>query len=275
VLGRVENSRERPQGGVGDLDVHGGLSCGLVPQDLQVEGGEQAGLCGRVQAGQDVPGQRQVIQQGWVCGLGDDRLEGVHLGFDLFAFVVELGEPVGDPGPHRGRGGVGRVRGELFQAEDLSFLGGVDLLEPDAQGSQLGVPVRGRVGVGGGELGGEQFGAAGAEHMLGEEQRHDLVQPDLRGLDGPGVIGVVGGVLEPGGGVRALVVHQCAGAVGLAAHPAAAVPAPDPPPVDIGPRGGRMLGQPGAVPAGAVLEPDVLGGVPGVPVDDGRVGQLR
>jgi hypothetical protein len=92
----------------------------------------------------------------------------------VIAFVVEFGEPVCDPGPHRGRGGVGRVGGELFQAEDLGFLGGVDLLEPGGQGGDLGVPVGGGVGVGGGELGSEQFGAAGAEDVLGEEQRHDL-----------------------------------------------------------------------------------------------------
>ena len=62
VLGRVENGGQRPQGGVGDLDPDGGLPVGLVPQDLQVQGGEQAGLSGGVQAGQDVPGLREVIQ---------------------------------------------------------------------------------------------------------------------------------------------------------------------------------------------------------------------
>ena len=45
------------------------------------------------------------------------------------------------------------------------FCAGVDLLEPGAEGGGAGVTVRGRGGVGGGELGGEQPGAAGTEHV--------------------------------------------------------------------------------------------------------------
>lgn len=61
-LGGVEEGGEGAQGGVGDLGVDGGLAGGLVPQDLDVERGEQAG--------QDVPGQGQLVEQGRVGGLG-------------------------------------------------------------------------------------------------------------------------------------------------------------------------------------------------------------
>jgi hypothetical protein len=84
--------------------------------------------------------------------------------------VLEFGERFGDPGSHGGRGGVGR---ELLEAEDL---GGVDLLEAGGQGGGLVVAVGGGVG------GGEQFGAAGAEDVLGEEQAADLVQLLLEAL---------------------------------------------------------------------------------------------
>jgi hypothetical protein len=77
VLGRVENTRQDAQGGVGDLDPDGGLPVGLVPQDLQVEGGEQAGPGGGVQAGQDVPGEREVVQQAGVGGLGHGLGQGI------------------------------------------------------------------------------------------------------------------------------------------------------------------------------------------------------
>jgi hypothetical protein len=109
VLAGVEKLGEGLQGGLGDLGEDGGLLAGLVPQDLQVERGEQAGFEAGVRAGQDVPGQREFIEQGGVGGLRGRRLQGVELGLDLLALAVELGEPVGDPGPHRGRGGVGGV----------------------------------------------------------------------------------------------------------------------------------------------------------------------
>ena len=44
VLAGIEKRRQGPQGGLGDLGEDGGLPAGLVPQDLQVEGGEQAGF---------------------------------------------------------------------------------------------------------------------------------------------------------------------------------------------------------------------------------------
>jgi hypothetical protein len=55
--------------------VHGGLAAGLVPQDLQVERGEQAGLEAGVQAGQDVSGQRELVEQGGVGGFGGDTVD--------------------------------------------------------------------------------------------------------------------------------------------------------------------------------------------------------
>ena len=140
------------------------------------------------QAGQDVPGQGQLVEQGGVGGLGGDGGQGVELGLELLAFVVELGEPVADAGAHGGGGGVGGVGGEFFLGQDLGFLRGLVLPDLGRQGGGLGVAVGGRGGVGGGELGGEQLGAAGAEDVVAEEQAGDRVQGGLGGLDRAGVI---------------------------------------------------------------------------------------
>jgi hypothetical protein len=109
-------------------------------------------------------------------------LQGGELGLDLFALVVEFGEPGDDPGSHAGRCGVGRLGRELFQADDLGVLRGVELLDPGGQGSPLLVAAGLGVGVGGGELGGEQRGPAEADDVLGEEQGDDLVQLLSRGF---------------------------------------------------------------------------------------------
>ena len=85
VLAGVEEGGEGAQGGLGDLGEDGGLAAGLVPQDLQVERAEQAGLEVGVQAGQDVSGQRELIEQGGVGGLRGRRPEGVELGLGLSA----------------------------------------------------------------------------------------------------------------------------------------------------------------------------------------------
>ena len=163
----VQDAGEGLEGGFGDLGEDGGLAAGLVPQDLQVEGLEQLGFELRGQAGQDVPGQRQLVEQGGVRGLGGGLGQGGQLGFELLAFGVELGEPGADPAAHRGGGGVGRVGGEFFEFQDAGVLAGLDPLEPGGQGGGLGVAFGGGGRVGGGELGGEQPGAAGAEHVLG------------------------------------------------------------------------------------------------------------
>ena len=141
----------------------------------------------------------------------------------------------------------------------------------------MGVAVGGRGGVGGGELGGEEVGAAGAEDVVAEEQPGDRIQAGFGGLDGAGVVRAGGGVPRVLGVVRALVVHvgPGGGGVGDAAHPAAAVPAPDPPPVGIRALGGGVAAEPGAVAAGGVFLAGRLGGVPGGPVHDRRVHRLR
>jgi hypothetical protein len=166
VLAGIENAGKSVEGGVGDLGEDGGLPAGLVPQDLQVERVEQAGFEVGGQAGQDVPGQRQLLQQRGVGGFGGGDGQGGEPGLGLLTVGVQFGEPGGDAGAHRGRGGVVRVGGELFQGQDLGVLRGLELLEPGLEGRCLGVAVRG----GGGELGGEQGGAAGTEDVGGEEQ---------------------------------------------------------------------------------------------------------
>ena len=79
------------------------------------------------QAGQDVPGERELVEQGRVGGPGGGRGQGGELGVELLAFGVQVGEPGADPAAQRGGGGVGRVGGELFEFEDAGVLGGVDL----------------------------------------------------------------------------------------------------------------------------------------------------
>jgi len=61
ILAGVQDAGEGLEGGLGYLHEYGGLLAGLVPQDLEIEGGEQAGLEGGRQAGQDVPGQRELV----------------------------------------------------------------------------------------------------------------------------------------------------------------------------------------------------------------------
>ena len=167
VLAGVENGRESLQGGVGDLGVDGGLAAGLVPQDLNVERVQQPGLQLGRQAGQHVPGERELVEQGRVGGPGGDRGQDGQLGVELFALVVEVGEPGADPAAQRGGSGVGRVGGELFEFEDAGVLGGLDLPEPGADGGGSRVAVGAGGGVGSGELGCEELGAAGAEDVVG------------------------------------------------------------------------------------------------------------
>jgi hypothetical protein len=98
----------------------------------------------------------------------------------LFAFAVEVSEPGADAGAHGGGGGAGRVGGQGFQFQDLGVLRGLDPPDPGLEGGGLGVTLGGGVGVGGGELGGQQFSAAGAEDAGSEEPAHDVCPASLR-----------------------------------------------------------------------------------------------
>jgi hypothetical protein len=99
VVAGVENGGEGAEGGVGDLGPDGGLAVFVVPQDVQVEHLEQAGLEVAGQAGQDVPGQGELVEQGGVGGLGGTGGgEGAELGLELVAVGVQLAEPGPDPG---------------------------------------------------------------------------------------------------------------------------------------------------------------------------------
>ncbi len=195
VLAGVDDARDGLEGVLGDFDEHGGLAAGLVPQVFQVERGEQAGFESGWQAGQDVPEDREFIEQGGVGGGWGGLGQGGELGFEVFAFVVEVGEAGADAGAHGGGGGVGRVGGQVFEFEDLGVLRGLDPLDPGFEGGGLGVALVGGVGVGGGELVGEQGGAAGSENAGGEEMADDLVQLVLGGLDSAGVVRAVGAVM--------------------------------------------------------------------------------
>ena len=68
------------------------MLAGFVPQDFQAERGEQAGFEGRGQAGQDVAQGGELVEQGGVRSGGGGLGQGLELGFDLLAFVVEVGE---------------------------------------------------------------------------------------------------------------------------------------------------------------------------------------
>lgn len=70
----VEEFGECGEGVVGDGDGDGGLCVFLVPQDGQVEDGEQAVFeCGR-QVGEDVAGVGDLVQDGGVGGLSLTRI---------------------------------------------------------------------------------------------------------------------------------------------------------------------------------------------------------
>ena len=86
------------------------------------------------------PRSGQFVQQGRVGGGGCGLGQGGELGFDLLAFVVQVGEPGADPGAHRGGSGVGRVGGQVFQFEDLGVLRGLDPPDPGLEPGGLGVP---------------------------------------------------------------------------------------------------------------------------------------
>jgi hypothetical protein len=229
VLGGVQDGLDGVEGGFGDLGVDGGLAAGFVPQDGEVEDLEQLRFEVRWEAGQDVPGDGELVEEFGVGGVGGGGGEGLELGFEEFAFVVQFGEPGADPGAVGLVGGVTGFCGDVFQFDDLGVLRGFDPGDPGVEGFFLGVPVGGCGCGGGGELGGEQGGAVGAEDPVSEELAHGAVQEEFGDLDGAGVVGVVGGVLGVGPVVGAPVVGDLGGdVVGVPGHPALAVPAADP-----------------------------------------------
>jgi hypothetical protein len=105
VLSWVQDAGQGAEGVLGDLGVDGGLLAVFVPEHLDVERGEQAGLQGGRQAGQDVAGEGELTEQGGVGGGRGCLVEGFELGFGLFAFVVEAG----CPGRGRSTAGTGRT----------------------------------------------------------------------------------------------------------------------------------------------------------------------
>jgi hypothetical protein len=112
----------------------------------------------RSRVGQDPGGGGELVQQGGVVVGGGGGLEGVAFGFGLGAFLVELGVA----GAVGGGCGVGRVGG-CFQFGDQAAFGRVDPVELGVQVGDLAGLGFGVAGGGGGELGGEEFGAVVAE----------------------------------------------------------------------------------------------------------------
>ena len=102
VLAGVGDAGDGLEGVLGDLGEHGDLLAGLVPQDFQAERGEQAGFEGRRETGQDVAQGGELVEQGGIGGGRGGLGQGLKLGFDLLAFVVQVGEPGADPGAHGG-----------------------------------------------------------------------------------------------------------------------------------------------------------------------------
>ncbi len=64
VLVGVKDGRQGVESGVRDLDADGGLASGFVPQDVQVEGGEQACFEAGRQGGEDVAGVGDLVEIG-------------------------------------------------------------------------------------------------------------------------------------------------------------------------------------------------------------------
>jgi hypothetical protein len=62
VLGGVEGGGEGGEGGFGDGGGDGGLPAGLVPQDREVDGGEQACPEGGREVGEDVAEVGQLVE---------------------------------------------------------------------------------------------------------------------------------------------------------------------------------------------------------------------
>ena len=160
--------------------------------------------------------------------------------------------------------------GERFDFAGVGVLGGVDLPQPLVQRGGLAVAAGLVVGGRGGEVCGEQGGAVGSEHALGEELVDGGEQVVFADGDGAGVafgcgvagvVGVVGaGVV--GVGVVGSLCPVAGGGAGDAGHAAFAGAAPHVGAQHVGAAGLAVGVGLGAVAAGGVLGADGLGGVP-------------
>ena len=262
VLAGVQDGGDGLEGGFADLGADGDLLAGLVPQDGQVEGGEQLGLEPWRQAGQDVPGEGELVQEAGVgggrCGLG----QGLELGFER----VRVRRAARRTGRGSGRGGLGggvvrgRRAGRLVRGSWSPARSSIRLIRVLRAASCASRSAAAAASVAG-SWAASRAARSGPKIRVGEERAGDAVQEEFGDLDGAGVVGVVGGVLGVGPVVRAPVVGELATAivVGAAGHPALAVPAPDPGPVGVEPRRGRVGVQVVPVPAGAVPGGDASG----------------
>jgi hypothetical protein len=125
----------------------------LVPHDGDVEGSKQRGFERLWQAGEDIAGVRDLIEQRGVHGRGGRGLQGGEPGFGFGALGVELGEAFADAGAHRGGGRVAGIGGQFAQCGDLGVLLGVEFADGGLERGGFGVAAAGGFGVGGGGSG--------------------------------------------------------------------------------------------------------------------------
>jgi len=114
-----------------------------------------------------------------------------EVGLGAGALGVQVGDAGADACPVGLDGGVCRVGGGLKLADQAAF-GGLDAGQFGAQVRLLAGAGFGVLGGGGGELGGEEFGAVVAEGVLVEESG-DGVHDDVLGEGDRSVVGGVGG----------------------------------------------------------------------------------
>src|SRR5208283_4367832 len=130
VAGAVKEGGDDAGGGVGNGGVEGGLVHARVPQDLNIEGGDQAGLNLRGQAGQAAGQFGEQLDQGRVLCGGCLLGEGGQLPGEFLVLVVQVAVVGADAGAHGRGGGVGGVGGQGGQLKDEAVLADADLLEP-------------------------------------------------------------------------------------------------------------------------------------------------
>ena len=170
-----------------------------VPQDLDVEGGEQFGLDPFGELVQAAGQFGQFVQQGEVVAvLAGVLLQCGQLGGDGFPLGMQGDELLADAGAV-GIGGFGGHVGGVVQFSDEVPFGHVGLLELEAERVGLGAGPGLGVGRPGREEFGEVFGAAGGQRVPGQVIAESVEQQVLAGGDGAGVIGAGGGVTRVAG----------------------------------------------------------------------------